>query len=216
MNTSTNSMTRLARVVKFAAAIATAISFPSTLQAQNTPAPPIASTDPPAEISYWAKELLNSAAQANLTEITMTDVAREKSKSAPVKAFAQMVSTDRQQNDAQLRAIAQVHGFTLPASPDAENQRGIDRLRKIGIVDFDQEYIKATITDYAKCVRSFDKEIARIDESDIKQYAQSTLLTLRSHLRKAEDVARSVGLDESTIAALLQRLPEGDEAVTVR
>jgi len=220
MNTYANSVTRLARVGKIGAAIGAAILTASALQAQNagqapsTPSAPSADTS--AEISHRGKEFLNYAAQANQTEIVLADVAREKAQSATVKDLAKMLRTDHQQNNAQLQAIAQIHGVTLDTSPDWLNQREIDRLRKANNADFDQEYTKAMLKGHVKCVERFDKAVAQIKESDINQYAQSTLPTLRSHLRHAEEAARSAGVDESTISALLKGLPPGTEGVTVR
>ena len=99
------------------------------------------------------------------------------------------------------------HGIALGDFPNWVNQRTVNRLQKSSNPDFDKEYIKTVIKDRVACIKIFDKAVAQIGEPDVKQYAQNTLPTLRSHLRRSEETARSVGVDEATISSMLKGLP---------
>jgi putative membrane protein len=219
MKKNNNTMTRLTRVAKIGAALSATILATSALQAQTTlppNTPPSAETDVSSKISHRAKEFLKEAAQANQTEIAMANVAESKTQNSAVKDLARMMRTDHQQNYAQLQTIAGAHGITLESAPDWMNQREINRLQKANDADFDKEYTKVMLKDHVKCLKRFDKAASEIEVQDVKQYAQSTLPALRSHLQHSEDAARAVGLDESTITSILKDLPNEDRAVTSR
>jgi putative membrane protein len=212
------SMSRLTRGARVGAALSAAIFAACALQAQYTgptdPQTPLPGTS--AEISHPAKEFLQFAGQANQTEIAMANVAEARSHNAAVKEMAQMMRRDHQQNYAQLQVIAQNHLIALDSSLDSANQRAVNRLKETSDEDFDKDYATVMLKDHVHCIKKFDKAVAQIDEAYVKEYAQNTLPTLRKHLRHAEDTARSVGVDEAAISAILKALPieEAERSVT--
>jgi putative membrane protein len=217
MKTYCDYLTRLLRVVTSGAALGAAIFAASALQAQNQAAtPPPDSSQASPNISHGAKEFLKEAAQANLTEISMANVAEGRSQNTQVKDLARMMRTDHEQNYTQLQSIAQAHGLALDPKLDMWNQHEVNRLQKAKDAEFDQEYTKVMLKNHVKCIKHFDKAAADIDEQDVKQYAQNTLPALRHHLQKSEEAARSAGVDESTISSILKELPAEDRAVTSR
>jgi putative membrane protein len=215
MKTCRNSMTHLVRVVKTGAAVGAAIFAASALQAQDTgqspTAPPAASIETPAKISHRAKDFLQDAAQANQMEITLADVALEKSQNSDVRDLAQTLRTDHQLNYAQLQAIARPHGVKLDAALTWPNRRTVNRLQKSNDRDFDKEYTVAMMKDHVACIKTFDKASAELGEPDVKVYAQNTLPALRGHLMRSEKAARSAGVDEVTISSILKGLPMGED-----
>jgi putative membrane protein len=220
MKTYKNYLIRLSRPVKAGAVLGAAILAATALQAQTagqspTP-PPSVSTDRSGNISHRAKEFIEEAAQANQTEIAMANVADGKSQNTQVKELARMMRTDHEQNYAQLQSIAQAYGMTLDPSLEMLNQHAVNRLQKANDAEFDKEYTKVMLKDHVKCIKRFDKASSDIEEQDVKQYAQDTLPALLHHLRKSEEAARAVGVDDSTISSILKDLPAGDRAVSVR
>jgi putative membrane protein len=205
-----NSMTRFMRAARIGTALSAAILAGSALQAQITPQPPAPAPGNSAEISHAAKEFLQDAAQANQTEIAMANIAEGKSQNARVKELAQMLRNDHQQNYAQLQVIAQNHAVILDSSLSMMNQHAVNRLQKANDADFDKDYTKVMLKDHVKCIARFDKAIADMQEADVKDYARSTLPTLRKHLQHSEDAARAVELDEATISSILKGLPNDE------
>ena len=197
----------MAGVVITGVTLGAAIFAASALQAQIPAPPPAASAEPSIQFSHRAKEFLQDAAQANQTEIIMADVAQEKSQNAAVRELAQTVRTDQQLNYVQLQSIARAHGVALDASLSGMNQRTVNRLQKASDADFDKEYTKAMIKDHVACIKNFDKAAAQVEDPDVKPYAANSLPTLRGHLLRAEEAARSVGVDEATISSILKGLP---------
>jgi putative membrane protein len=220
MKINSNYLARVPRVIKTGALLGTTIFAVSTMQAQATgqdqTPPPSASTQTSANISHKAKEFLKDAAQANQTEIAMANVAESKSQNPQVKELAHMVLTDHQQNYALVASLAQAHGVTVDTAPDFMNRREVDRLQKVNEGDFDKDFTKCMLKDHVKAIKRFDKAVADVEDQDVKQYAQNTLPALRHHLKKSEEAARAVGLDESIISSIMKELPGEDRAVTSR
>ena len=207
-----NSMTRLMCVLKLGMALSAAIFAASALQAQYTgptaPQAPLSGNDN--GVSHAAREFMQDAAQANLTEIAMANIAQTRAQNTAVKELAEMMRSDHQQNYDLLQVMAQNHLVVLDSSPDTMNQRAVHRLHKASDADFDKDYTKVMLKDHVNCITRFDKALADIEEPYVRQYAQNTLPALRKHLRHSEDAARAVGVDEGTISSILKGLP-GDE-----
>jgi putative membrane protein len=212
MKTCKESMTRLRRVVKLGTALSAAIFAASALQAQYTgpaaPLPPLGAND--IGVSHAAREFMQDAAQANLTEIAMANIAVTRAQNTAAKELAQMMRSDHQQNYDLLQVMAQNHLVSLDSKPDLMNQRAIHHLEKASDADFDKDYTKVMLKDHVKCITRFDKALADVEEPYLRQYAQNTLPALRKHLRHAEDAARSVGVDEGTISSILKGLPSDE------
>jgi putative membrane protein len=170
----------------------------------------------PADISHRAKDFLQDAVQADQTHVALANIAEQKSQNTAVTELAQKIRADHVQNYAQLQSIAGAHGVVLSDFPDWTHQRTINRLQRSRDADFDQGYIKALIKADVACIKTFDKAVAQVEEPDIRQYAQNTLPTLRDHLRRWEEAARSVGMDKATISSLIKGLPadEVEQLVT--
>jgi putative membrane protein len=211
MNTYRKSTTRLARAVKTGTVLGAAIFATTALQAQysgqNSVPPLTAPASSSANISHRAKEFLEDAAQADQMEIALADVAEERSQNTGVKALAQMLRSDHQQNFTQLQSLAQALGVSVDDSLSWYNQRIVNHMQKAGTAEFDKDYTKAMVKDHVTCIKNFDKAVADFKEPDVRRYAQNTLPTLRNHLRGSEEAARSVGLDEATISSILKGLP---------
>ncbi|HEY3853744.1 MAG TPA: DUF4142 domain-containing protein [Verrucomicrobiae bacterium] len=216
---------RIVPAIRTGAALGLAIFATTALQAQVTPppssTPPVATDNgnPPngEKISHRAKEFLKDAAQANQMEISLGDIALEKSQNKDVRDLAQTLRTDHQMNFSQLQPLARGYGVELDASLSMMNKHTVSHLQKANDADFDKEYTTAMIKDHVACIKSFDKAVADVQEQDIRQYAQNTLPTLRGHLMKAEKAARAAGVDQDKISSLLKELPssEAERGVTL-
>jgi len=216
MKSNRNRLTRGSRFVKNAAALGAAVVAAFALQAQSADNNRIEPLGAPARcsanLSHRVQEFMKEAAQANQTEIALAKVAEGKSQSAKVKELAQTLRINHQKNYEELQAVAHAHSVDLDAEPDAINRQEVDRLQKVNDADFDKEYAKLMLKEHVKCIKDFHKAASEIEEQDVKQYAQNTLPTLRIHLLRSEEAARTVGVDESTIFSILKDLPsEGRE-----
>lgn len=176
-----------------------------TTPAQNT----TPAENNPEKVSHRAKEFIKDAEQANSAEIAFSQVAQSRAQNSDVKQLAQMMVTDHQACNQKVQAIAQAHGLAFDQSLDWINQHEVNRLQKADEGSFDKDYTKLMLKDHVKAIKMFQKAADDIQEPDVKEFAANTLPTLRNHLRHAEDAARAIGLDDSTVNSIVKDLPQG-------
>jgi hypothetical protein len=83
----------------------------------------------------------------------------------------------------------------------AKHHQTLDKLRSESGAEFDKDFVKMAIKDHKKDIAEFEKCRNEVTDADVKDFIDQTLPTLRNHLQMARSAARSVGVDESTIAA---------------
>jgi putative membrane protein len=182
----------------------------SDTPAVTTPAQNTAQVENGSEkTSHRAKEFIKDAEQANSAEIALSQVAQSRAQNSDVKQLAQMMVTDHQACNQKVQAIAQVHGLAFDQSLDWINQHEVNRLQKADEGNFDKDYTKMMLKDHVKAIKMFQKAADDINEPDVKEFAANTLPTLRNHLRHAEDAARAIGMDDSTVNSIVKDLPQG-------
>jgi putative membrane protein len=159
--------------------------------------------------SHRAKEFIKDAAQANSAEIALSELAQSKAQNSDVKQLAEMMVTDHQACNQKLQGIAQARGVEFDQSLDWINQHEVNRLQKSREGDFDKDYTKIMLKDHVKAIKMFQKAADDIQEPDVKEFAANALPKLREHLRHAEDAARAVGLDDSTVTSIVKDVPTG-------
>lgn len=184
------------------AAVLTAVC--ASAQMQDQPATTTPNAGASENTSHRAKEFIKDAAQGNAAEIALSNVAETKSQNPQVKQLAQMLMTDHQQANQQLQTIAQSHGVTIDPSLDMMNKHEVNRLEKADATDFDKEYTTLMLKDHVKAIKDFQEAAGKLDEADVKQYAQSVLPKLREHLEKSEAAARAAGVEDSKINSIVK------------
>jgi putative membrane protein len=147
-----------------------------------------------------ASSFIKGAMQANQAEIALADSAIQKSQNAEVKQFAEHIRKDHTEANQKLQEIAQKNSITADAELDAKHKEKQTQLEQKTGEEFDKEFAKCMLKDHAKGISKY-QQAARLQDADVKIYAQETLPKLRQHLQHAKTVAKAVGVDEATIAA---------------
>ena len=131
------------------------------------------------------------AAQGGMTEVQLGQLAKDKASSDAVKQFGQRMVDDHTKANDQLKSVASQKGITLPTDVGAKNQAAIDRLSKLSGAAFDHAYMQHMLMDHKKDIADFRKEASSGKDPQIKQFASETLPTLETHLKLAQDAART-------------------------
>lgn len=158
--------------------------------------------------SLTAKSFLKEAVEGNLAEVALAEVAARKAQNPQVKQLAQMLQQDHRKANQQLEPIAQAHGISMNQSLEAKHQKKLDRFQQLSGSEFDKEYTKDMLKDHQKDIAKYERAAQQIQESDVQQYAQTTLPKLRQHLQHAQQAALAAGIDQSTITSILNKSPE--------
>jgi putative membrane protein len=178
-----NSMATLASFLIFGCVL------PITSSAQTAGSDQSASTSAHSTLSASDQKFMKEAAQGGEAEVQLGQLAEQKAESPDVKAFGQRMVDDHTKANDQLKQVASEKGVTLPSQPDAKDKAEKARLEKMSGAQFDKAYMNYMVADHKKDVADFKKEAAHANDPEVKNFAQTTLPTLESHLQQAESIA---------------------------
>ncbi len=133
------------------------------------------------------QQFVDFAAQTDMVEADLGQLAQDVAASQPVKDYGQMLVTDHTNDFAQLHVTAQQASLTVPDSIDAENVKTmIAPFHKLKGEAFDHHYIHEMVVGHTKAIEIYKKEAADAQNAAVKSYAEATLPTLQKHLDQAK------------------------------
>ena len=183
-----------------------AVAAALSLQAQQTPSPkPQAHTSGKGDTASCLKEV----AQMNMGVIKIAQLGSSKAQNSELKKFTQQLVTDHKHAQDRLEKIAKTHGVTLPTSLDPKCQEELTKLQGKSGTEFDKEFAKGAVQGHATAVAKLEEASAGVRDADLKAYVKDMLAQVKMHQEEAREVAKTVGLDQATIASLETVPPEG-------
>jgi putative membrane protein len=151
----------------------------------------------PAQTAHAAKgktmtdqQFLDMAAQTDMLEAHLGQMAATQATSQDVKDYASMLVTDHTADYQQLTALAAKEGLTVPTALDAAHNKMIAPFEKLKGAAFDSRYVHEMIAGHTEAIGVYTKESADAQNADVKAYASATLPTLQKHLDSAKDLAK--------------------------
>jgi len=132
-------------------------------------------------------------AKGGMAEVELGKLATEKAASDEVKKFGQRMVDDHSKANDDLKTLAQNKKVTLPADIDPKEKALHDRLAKLSGAAFDRAYMQAMLADHRQDVAEFRKEANSGTDADVKAFAAKTLPTLEDHLKRAQQINKTVG-----------------------
>jgi len=134
---------------------------------------------------------MTEAAMGGLAEVQLAQMAQQKASSQEVKDYARRLEQDHTKANDQLKSIAQQRQVSLPSDIGAKHQQMVSKLNSMSGPEFDQAYMKMMVQDHRKDIKAFEHESNRGMDTDLKNFASTTLPTLREHLTMAEQLNNS-------------------------
>ena len=134
------------------------------------------------------------AAQGGLAEVAQGELAQQKGQSTDVKGFGQKMVQDHSAANDQLGALARTKGIDLPTSPSVGQKAMLEKLKLLSGDRFDESYIEAMVQDHKDDIAAFAKEAQNGQDPEARQFAQSTLPTLKMHLSMIQSIAAKAHL----------------------
>jgi putative membrane protein len=135
------------------------------------------------------QNFVDFAAQTDMMEAHLAQMAMDKASAQGVKDYAQMLKTDHTNDYQQLGAAATKAGLTVPKGLDAAHDRMIAPLDKLKGTAFDHKYIQMMITGHEQAIARYKREANDGQNADMKAYANTALPVLQKHLDGAKDIA---------------------------
>lgn len=133
------------------------------------------------------QQFVDLAAQTDMVEANLGQLAQTNASSQDVKDYAQGLATDHTQDMGNLATAAQQANLTVPGSIDtAHNNAMITPFQKLKGKAFDHKYIQEMIAGHTKAIAIYKKEATAATNPQIQQYAQTALPVLQKHLDGAK------------------------------
>lgn len=133
------------------------------------------------------QKFVDFAAQTDMVEANLGQLADSAASSQQVKDYAQMLVTDHTSDFHQLSGVASQANLTMPSAIDtANNKMMIDPFQKLKGAAFDKKYVHEMIAGHTKAIAIYKKEAADATNPALKDYAEQTLPTLQKHLDGAK------------------------------
>jgi|SRR5580658_6011077 putative membrane protein len=136
------------------------------------------------------QQFIDMAAQTDMLEAHLGEMAANQASSQSVKDYAQMLVTDHTNDYQQLTEMAAKDNLTLPKGLDDEHNKMIAPFDKLNGKAFDMRYVHTMIEGHTKAIAVYTKESNDAQSPDVKSYAAATLPTLNKHLDGAKGLEK--------------------------
>lgn len=146
-----------------------------------------------AEKPMTDQEFVDFAAQTDMTEAHLGQMAQEKADAQGVKDFAQMLTSDHTNDYNTLTAVATKGNLTVPKGIDAAHDKMIAPFDRAKGAAFDRLFLHDMVAGHEHAIAVYKKEANDAQNADLKSYANQVLPTLEKHLNAAQDLMKSKG-----------------------
>jgi putative membrane protein len=136
------------------------------------------------------QEFVDFAAQTDMTEAHLGQMAADQAGEQAVTDYAQMLVTDHTADYNQLTAVAAKANLVVPKGLDAAHEKMVMPFHSLKGAAFDHKYIQEMIAGHTHAIAVYTKESSDAQNADLKAYASQTLPTLQKHLDGAKDLAK--------------------------
>lgn len=145
----------------------------------------------PKEITF-----LQNAAEGQLAEIAFGKLAVKKAFHKEVKAFGAEIIEDHQYASEEAKELSAEEEIYLPVQLDDKHKKQQERLSHLAGQAFDEAFIVYVLKEHRKVMTELEKNAATLQNEKVRQWASATLPILAVHLKKAERVAETLGIDK--------------------
>jgi putative membrane protein len=138
------------------------------------------------------QQFVDFAAQTDMVEANLGQLADTVASSQAVKDYAQMLVTDHTNDFHNLYAAARQANLDVPNAIDAENNKTmIGPFQKLKGTAFDHRYVRDMVAGHTKAIAIYKKEAADAQNPALKSYAEGALPVLQRHLDGAKDLEKA-------------------------
>lgn len=138
-------------------------------------------------------EFASKIAQSGKFETKAGMIAQQRSQSADIKTFGQLMVQDHTRADKELTALAAKKGWTIPTELDAKHQEKLTRLERLSGAEFDRAYTEMMTKGHSKAAVTFRQASQGAQDADFKAWASKTLPEIENHLAHSEKLSAKAG-----------------------
>ena len=127
-------------------------------------------------------QFLVNAAEINLEEIKLGQLAQQRGMSNDIKMLGQTMVEAHTKALSDLKSLAQSKTVSIPDAATKDANDAWDKLQKEKGTDFDKKYCDMMVDGHKDAIDKFEKAASDATDPQIKQWASSMLPDLRKHL----------------------------------
>jgi putative membrane protein len=175
------------------AAVALAACTTEHVALNAPPAPAAVMGAPAAGFNATDRAFALGAATSNLFEIGAAQLASKRTGQPDVLALATAMYQQHTASFNQLAAIMHARGVAVPNDLSPDKQIMMNKLGTARGGDFDQLFVQqAGFKEHQADIATFQRDMPRLADPDLRNWAQQTLPVLEQHLAMAQQVASRV------------------------
>lgn len=137
------------------------------------------------KLSKADRMFIMKAAEGNLLEIRLAEMAFKKGQGEAVKKFAERLVRDHTKAYEELKKVAKKLGVTVPTKLNAKEQNEIEKFAKLKGAQFDKAYAPFMVQEHTTDVAKFKMESKKVQNADLRRWVEQTLPVLEEHLQMA-------------------------------
>lgn len=139
-----------------------------------------------ATLSSAEQKFIAQAGAKSLFEVKVSELAADKARDPALKSYAALVAADHKGVGDELKRLAAGHGVSLSDTLLPQDEKTLAALRNVSGQAFDKQYLQTVgVNEHEKTIANFEKAGEEATNPAVKDYVQSTLPTLKSHLDAA-------------------------------
>ncbi|MGY3622529.1 DUF4142 domain-containing protein [Bradyrhizobium sp. USDA 10063] len=151
-------------------------------------------------VSAATKDFVEHAAVGNMYEIQSSRLVLDKVHNREFQDFGKRIVDDHTKSTDELKSITQpVTGLELPTDLDDKHKKMIDQLRSASATELAPQFKSQQIQAHQDAIKLYQDFAARGDNARLRQFAESTLPTLKEHLRLAQDLPDNPQIAQETM-----------------
>ena len=138
------------------------------------------------------KKFLATAAQSDVNEIKLSQLAQQKATNPAVKAFANKMVTEHKKMSASMTPFAESWGVAAPGDMDDDHKKEYQKLNGLSGADFDKEYIDQMVSDHTKALDAFTDEAKDTKDAKFKAVVLKGKTMVAAHKNMAYDLKKKL------------------------
>ena len=145
--------------------------------------------------NFSAKDItyLKAAAQSDMAEMKMAELALQKSSNDDIKSYANQMMTDHQKTSDAAKPIAEKAGVPMPTDVNPMQKAAYTKLKGLSGTQFDKSFAQTNVMAHKKMLSQGKAEAASTQNSDMKTLTSMQEPIVTDHEQKAEALAGKMG-----------------------
>lgn len=143
------------------------------------------------KLSSADKRFITMAADMNMTEAHLGQMAQNNASEQGVKSFGQTLTRDHSKAYGQLLGVADAIHEQVPRGIDIRKDTEFRQLSNEKGKNFDRQFLQDEIRGHEKVLAEFKREAEHGENADLKNYAKQEIPVIEQHLHDAQDLIKT-------------------------